>query len=244
MKYLPFGKTGVSLSEVGFGGIPIVRLAPEESDRVLKRAFDRGITLFDTANSYKGSEEKIGRALAPVRDKIFLATKSKNRDGKGMAEHIDLSLKRMKTDYIDLYQFHMVVQEDDWNAIMAPGGAMEAALDARRKGKIRFIGLTSHGVPMALKAVASGHFASIQFPFNFIENEAAKELHPLARKLGVAILAMKPFGGGALTDASLAFKFLRSYHDLFPIPGFDSVESVDEITEIYNAPNSVTQADR
>lgn len=243
MKYFPFGTTGVSVSEVGFGAIPIIRLSFDEAERTLRRAFDLGITLFDTANAYHDSEEKIGRALSHVREKIFLTTKSMKRDGKTAAEHIDLSLKRMKTDYIDLFQFHQVALEKDWEKIMAPSGAMGAALKAQQKGKVRFIGITSHSLPMSIKYVESGHFVSIQFPFNFIENEAAKELHPLAREKGMAILAMKPFAGGAISNASLAFKFLRSHSDLFPIPGYDSMDSVEQIVNFYDSPNKVTEKD-
>ena len=243
MRYLPFGKTGAAVSEVGFGAIPIIRLSFAEAEKVLKAAFDLGVTLYDTANAYHDSEEKIGLALSSVRDKIFLATKSMKRDGKTVAEHIDLSLKRMKTDYIDLFQFHQVSQEKDREAIYAPGGAMEAALAAQRAGKVRFIGVSSHSVPMAIKLVKSGDFASIQFPFNFIETDAATELHPLARESGTAILAMKPFAGGALSDGALSFKHLRSHEEVFPIPGFDSVESVKEIVSLYEKPNAVTEGD-
>lgn len=243
MKYLPFGKSGVSVSELGFGAIPIIRLTFDEAERVLRAAFDKGITFYDTANLYHDSEEKIGRALSPVRDKIFLATKSMKRDGKSVAEHIDLSLKRLKTDHVDLFQFHQVAQEKDREAIYAPGGAMEAALAAQQAGKVRFIGVTSHSIPMAKKLIKTGDFISVQFPFNFIETEAADELHPLARELGVAIIGMKPFAGGAITDSALAFKFLRSYADLFPIPGYDSVESVEQVVSFYDAPNSVSEKD-
>lgn len=244
MKYLPFGSTGVFVSEIGFGAIPIIRLSFEEAERVLRKAYDSGITLYDTANAYHDSEEKIGRALSPIRDKIFLATKSMKRDGKTVAEHIDLSLKRLQTDRIDLFQFHQVATEKDWQTISGPGGAMEAALKAKEDGKIRFIGITSHSLPMAKKYVESGLFSSIQFPFNFIETDAAEELHPLAREKNVAILAMKPFAGGAISDASLAFKFLRSHESLFPIPGYDSVESVQQVVCFYDSPNKVTDKDR
>lgn len=243
MKYLPFGSTGVFLSEIGFGAIPIIRLSFEEAGRVLRKAYDSGITLFDTANAYHDSEEKIGRELSSVRDKIFLATKSMKRDGKTVAEHIDLSLRRLQTDRIDLFQFHQVATEKDWQTISGPGGAMEATLKAQGDGKIRFIGITSHSLAMAKKYVESGLFVSIQFPFNFIETEAAEELHPLARKKNVAILSMKPFAGGAITDASLAFKFLRSHESLFPIPGYDSVESVKQVVSFYDSPNRVNESD-
>lgn len=241
---MDFGATGCSVSILGFGGIPIVRLSDGEADRTLKRAYDLGITFFDTANGYRDSEAKMGRALSSLRDKVFIATKTRERSAEGAAGHIDLSLRQLRTDYIDLYQFHQVVQQAEWEAILAPGGAMEAVLSAREAGKIRFVGITTHNLEMSMKFVRTGFFSSIQYPFNFIEDEAAKEMYCLAKERSMGILAMKPFAGGAITDASLAFKFLRAHEGVLPIPGFDSVASVEEIVGFYDRPNSVTEEDR
>ncbi len=243
MRYVIFGKTGLKVSELGFGGIPLIRLNDELAVKVLRRAYEKGVTLYDTANMYLDSEEKIGKAFSDMRDKVVIASKSIRRDAAGMAEHIEKSLRRLKTDYIDLYQLHQVSEEKDWNAIMAPGGAMEALLEARDKGKIRYIGVTSHSLVMALKLVKTDLFSTIQFPFNFIEIAAKEELHKIAKERHLGILAMKPFAGGMIDNAAIAFKFLRQHADVIPIPGFDSVEAVDQVASFYQSENAVTPCD-
>lgn len=243
MRYVPFGKTGLTVSELGFGGIPLIRLNKDSAVNVLRRAHDQGITIYDTANMYLDSEEKIGMAFRGLRDKVIIASKSIRRDAAGMTEHVEKSLRRLKTDYIDLYQLHQVARKADWKAIMAPGGAMEALLQARDNGKIRHIGVTSHSLEMALKLVKTDLFSSIQFPFNFIEIAAKDELHEVARQRGLGILAMKPFAGGMIDNADIAFKFLRQHPDVIPIPGFDSVEAVDQVISFYKNENKTTQSD-
>ncbi len=244
MRYQLLGKTNLRVSEFGFGGIPIIRLGVDEAVAVLRRAYDKGVTFYDTANAYIGSEDKIGRAFAGMRDKVIFATKTMKRDAAGAAEHLDASLRLLRTDHIDLYQLHQVSQEKDWQAISGPGGALEAVLKAQEQGKIGHIGLTSHSLAMANRLIKTGHFATIQFPFSFVEPAAADELHVTARSLGLGILAMKPFGGGVLDNAALTFKYLRQFPDVIPIPGFDSVEYVDQVAAIYDAPNVVEDADR
>ncbi|HET6461897.1 MAG TPA: aldo/keto reductase, partial [Syntrophales bacterium] len=244
MRYVKLGKTGLKISEVGFGGIPIIRLDMETAVKVLRRAYERGITFYDTANVYRDSEEKMGRALGGMRKKIVLATKTFQREGAKAMAHLENSLRMLKTDCIDLYQFHQVAQEKDLQAVTAPGGALEAAVRARKQGKIRFIGVTSHNLAMAVKLVKTGLFSTIQFPFNFIEDEPKVELHKEARKRGMGILGMKPFAGGVIDNAKLAIKFLRQHKDVLPLPGFDSVASVDEIVSFYEHANRVTKKDR
>ena len=244
MNYQILGKTGLRVSEFGFGGIPIMRLDEKEAIRVIQHAFDCGITFFDTANMYNDSEEKMGKALAGIRDKVIIATKTGRRDAAGALEHLELSLRNLQTDYIDLYQFHQVSQEKDWQAISSPGGAMETVLKAKEQGRVRHIGITSHSLPMAIQFVQSGLFETIQFPYNFIEEAAEKELFAEARRRNVGIIVMKPFAGGMIDNAALAFKYLRLQDDIVPIPGLDSVEKIDEILAIYQQPNVVTEADQ
>jgi predicted aldo/keto reductase-like oxidoreductase len=238
-----FGKTGLTVSEVGFGGIPIIRLDEKSAVSVLRRACESGITFFDTANAYRDSEKKIGLALAEVRDKVVLATKTFIRDGSGAVAQLENSLRMMKTDYIDIYQLHQISQEKDWEIITGPGGALEAVVKAREQGKIRYIGVTSHNLAMAIKLVKSDLFSTIQFPFNFIEDAAKDELHTAARERGMGILAMKPFAGGMIDNARIAFKFLRQHPDVLALPGFDSPERVDEVVSFYERPNTVTDED-
>jgi len=244
MRYVILGKTGLKISEVGFGGIPIIRLDVETAVKVLRRAYEQGITFYDTANIYRDSEEKIGRAFDGMRKKIVLATKTFLRDAAKAKQHLENSLRMLKTDYIDLYQLHQVAQEKDLLAITAPGGALEAVMKAREQGKVRFIGVTSHNLAMAVKLVKTGLFATVQFPFNFIEDEPKDELHREARKRGIGILAMKPFAGGVIDNAKIAIKFLRQHTDVIPLIGFDSVASVDEVVSFYGRENRISKKDR
>jgi uncharacterized protein len=243
MDYTLFGKTGMTVSELGFGGIPIIRLDEKAAVAVLRRAYESGITFYDTANAYRDSEEKIGRALGDVRDKVILATKTLCRDAPGALEQLEKSLRMMKTDYIDIYQLHQIAQEKDWEMVAGTGGALEAVVKAKEQGKIRFIGVTSHNLAMAIKLVKTGLFSTIQFPFNFIEDAAKDELHTAARERGMGILAMKPFAGGMIDNARIAFKFLRQHPDVLALPGFDSPERVDEVVSFYERPNMVTDED-
>jgi predicted aldo/keto reductase-like oxidoreductase len=243
MHYIPLGTKDLMVSEVGFGGIPIIRLDEDTAVTVLRRAYDLGITLYDTANAYHDSEKKIGRALGDVRAKVVLATKTLLRDAPGIVEHLENSLRMMKTDYIDIYQLHQIADEKDWDIVTGPGGAMEAVIKAKEQGTIRYIGVTSHNPAMAVKLVKTGMFSTVQFPFNFIEDAAQDELHTAARERGMGILAMKPFAGGMIDNAEIAFKFLRQHPDVIPLTGFDSPEQVNEVCSFYRRPNTVSGKD-
>jgi predicted aldo/keto reductase-like oxidoreductase len=243
MRYIPLGNTDLTVSEVGFGGIPIIRLDEDAAVAVLRRAYESGITLFDTANAYRDSEKKIGRALGEVRDRVVLATKTLIRDAPGAVEQLENSLRMMNTDYIDIYQLHQIARETEWDIVTRPGGAMEALIKAREQGKIRYLGVTSHNLAMAVKLVKTGMFSTVQFPFNFIEDAAKDELHIAARERGMGILAMKPFAGGMIDNAGIAFRFLREHPDVIVLPGFDSLERVDEVVRIYRQPNTLIDQD-
>jgi len=243
MRYLELGKTGMKVSEVGFGGIPIIRLDTDAAVRVVRRAYDKGITFYDTANAYRDSENKIGLALQGKRDKVFLASKTLRRDAVAATEQLENSLRMLRTDYIDLYQLHQVAHEHEWQALTAPGGAMEVVVKAKEAGKVHHIGVTSHSLEMAVKLVKTGLFSTIQFPFNFLEPDASEELFPLAQKLGLGILVMKSFAGGVINNAELAFKFLRQHPYAIPIPGFDAEPLVDDVLSRYDRPNNVTEQD-
>jgi hypothetical protein len=243
MHTVKLGKTGIEASAFGFGGIPIIPLTPEEAINIIRHGYDQGITFYDTANAYVDSEKKIGQALENVRDKVFIATKTQKRDAEGSATHLKYSLKDLRTDYIDLYQFHNVSKESDLNQTLAPGGAYETAENARNQGKVRHIGITSHDLRTAILACKTGKFATIQFPFNFIEKEPEDELFKVARDLGMGIIAMKPLGGGILDHAELCFKFLRQFPDVLPIPGFSAMKEIDEILGFYQSPGILTKED-
>jgi hypothetical protein len=244
MNYVKLGKTELMVSECGFGCIPIIRLPKEDAVKVLRHAFEKGITYFDTANAYRDSEDKIGMAFAGMRDKVVIATKSLMRSGEGITGHLENSLRMLRTDHIDLYQLHQIAQEKDWQEAKGPLGALEAVMKAKAVGKIRHIGVTSHNLQMAIKLVNSGLFDTIQFPFNLIEEGAKDELIGVAQSRGMAFICMKPFGGGVINNAEVAFTYLRDHTGVIPIPGFESCEQVDEVLSYYSQPNVITEKDR
>lgn len=244
MKSIRLGQTGLQVSRVGFGGIPIQRLGEDEAVRVVRHCLDVGVTFLDTANGYSTSEERIGMAIAGRREQVVIATKTGARDKATAQEHLALSLKRLNTAYIDLWQFHGVSTFEEYEQVLGPGGAMEAAREALQSGQIRHIGITSHSMDVALHAVPSGHFETVQFPFNFVTNEPAQELVPLARAHDVGFIAMKPMAGGLLEDATLAFKYLLQFENVLPDPGIEKIEEIEEIVGIAGGPYEMTSAER
>jgi len=244
MRTVRLGKTGLMVSCVGFGGIPIQRLSEDDSVAVVRRCLDLGVTFLDTANAYGPSEERIGKAIAGRREGLVLATKTQARDAATCREHLELSLKRLGVDYIDLYQFHNISTEEQFQQVIGPGGAMDVVREAQAAGRIGHIGVTSHAMDAALMMVASGMFETIMFPFNFITREPMEKLIPLCRANDVGFIVMKPMGGGMLEDANLAFKFLRDFPDLVSIPGIESAHEMEENIAIMEGTEPLTDAER
>ncbi|MBW2612706.1 MAG: aldo/keto reductase, partial [Deltaproteobacteria bacterium] len=244
MKQIRLGKTELQVSEIGFGGIPIIPLPMDEAVNLVQHCYDLGITFYDTANMYFTSEEKIGKALASVRDKVVIATKTTERGKEEATAHIDLSLRQLDTDCIDIYQLHNISNQETLDQVLAPGGAMEAVLKARESGKIRHIGVSSHSIRTAMVALETDLFETIQFPFNFIENDPLDELFPLAGKKDIGIIGMKPLGGGMLERADLCFRYLQQHPDIVPIPGFKTTAEVDEVVGFYQNRKSISSGDR
>ena len=212
--------------------VPIQRLTEAEAIRVVQRCLDLGVTFLDTANGYSTSEERIGKAIAGRREQVIIATKTPARDRATAQEHLELSLKRLNVETIDLWQLHNVSAFEVYEQVLGPGGAMEAAQRALEAGKVRHIGVSSHSMDVALKAVPSGHFETIQFPFNFVTSEPAERLVPLAQEHDVGFIAMKPLGGGLLSDANLCIKYLLQFDSVVPDPGIEKVEEIEEIAAI------------
>jgi predicted aldo/keto reductase-like oxidoreductase len=228
----PLGNTGLLVSRIGFGGIPIQRLSEDGAIAVIRRSLDLGVNFIDTANAYATSEERFGKAIAGRRDGLVIATKSMARDRSTAQSHLQLSLRRLNIDVIDLWQLHNVSSPEAYAQVMSKDGALQAGLQAQREGKVRHIGFTSHSLDMALRAVRDGLFATIQFPFNFITSEPADELLPLAMERGMGFIAMKPFGGGMLGPAGLAIKYLLQFEGVVPDPGIEKVAEIEEIAQI------------
>jgi len=244
MEKVRFGRTNLMVSKIAFGGIPIMRLSRAEASSLVRMSIDMGINFIDTAHSYTDSEEKIGDAIKGLkRDDIIIASKSPADDKKTFLEHVDLCLKRLGTDYIDIYQFHGISSKSKWDAVSAPDGAMEGMEEAVKAGKIRFPAFSSHSIPVSIELMKTNLFASVQLPFNYIDNTAADEAIPLAKKLDIGFIAMKPMGGGLLDNAGLSFRYLLGFDSIIPDPGFEKLDEVKEIADIVNKNESLSPDD-
>ena len=233
MERVRFGRSGLWVSRVAFGGIPIMRLARTEAVRVVRGCIELGVTFIDTANAYLDSEEKIGAAIrGATRESLVLASKSGALDKKTFTAHLDNALTKLGTDYLDFYQHHNIATPGMKDAIFAPGGAFEGMMDAVKAGKVRFPAFSSHSVPLAIEIMRTNLFYAVQLPYNFIDTEAEKEAIPLARELDMGFIAMKPLGGGMLDNAPLAFRFLAAAEGVVPDPGIEKVEEMSEIAAV------------
>jgi predicted aldo/keto reductase-like oxidoreductase len=228
MEKRTLGRTDITASVVGFGGIPIQGLSFPDAERVLLHAVESGIDFFDTARGYTDSEEKIGRALGSKRDSIYIATKAMSRDASGMQGELETSLRKLRTGMIDLYQCHAVGSMQQLEKILGPGGAYEVLAKARDEGKVRWIGITGHSRDILLHACGLGLFDTVQLPFNAIETEWADKVLPASAAAGMGTLGMKPVAGGALADVPAAIRFTLTGGIDISIPGMDAVEQVDE----------------
>jgi predicted aldo/keto reductase-like oxidoreductase len=238
------GKTNMFVSRLGFGGIPIQRLSDDDAVAVVKRCLDLGITFLDTANGYTTSEERIGKAIAGRREEVVLATKSLSRKPQGVEKHLNLSLQRLNVKYIDLYQFHSVGDKAALDTVLAPDGPMSVVEKARENGLVKHIGITSHQIDIAKEAVACGRFETIMFPLNFVTDEAADELIPLAKKHDVGFIVMKPLSGGMIDNAKIAIKYLLQFPDIVTIVGFEKIPEIEEIVGIYEGPQAITATEK
>ena len=206
MEYRALGRTGLQISPMGLGGIPVQRIDAEGTKQLLQKLVVAGVNYIDTARGYTVSEEYIGYGLEGIRDKFVLATKSMARTKEAMAADIDISLKNLRTDYIDLYQVHNPGPKD-LETVIAPGGALEALLEARQAGKIGHIGITLHSADMFQKALELSWVETIMFPYNLVETQG-EDLIRICGQKGIGFIAMKPLAGGAIEDATLALRFI------------------------------------
>ena len=243
MRRIELGKTGLMVSEVGFGGIPIQRLSEEEAVAVVRRCLDLGVTFIDTAHGYTTSEERVGKAIVGRREGLVLATKSHGLEAETFQEEMGQSFQRLGVEHIDIFQFHGVSSEANFEKVIAPGGPLDAARETKAAGRIGHIGVTSHNLDVALKLADCGHFEALMFPFNFIMREPADELIPLCREKGVGFIAMKPMGGGILEDAGPAFRYLRQIPGIVPLVGIQSFAEIEEIVRITEGPAALTEGE-
>jgi predicted aldo/keto reductase-like oxidoreductase len=226
------GRTGVDVALLGFGGIPIMRLTPEDAVAVTRHALEQGIELFDTARGYGDSEAKMGRALEPSRSRVFLASKSPKRSAAGLLEDFEQSADNLRVETIDLYQMHCVNTDKDYDTVMTSDGAYHALRVLKSSGRIRFLGITSHSLAILKRAILSGRFDTIQVLFSFVEDEAAREVIPMALSRNVGVIGMKPLGGGVISRYDLALRHVLSTDGVIAIPGMATCNEVDLNVEV------------
>lgn len=239
------GRTGFEVSEVGFGGIPIQRIDQKKVNELFVEAHYRGVNFIDTSIRYTTSESLIGNALEKVgREHFYVATKSMNRTYKGIINEFNISLKQLKLDYIDLYQFHNPKTLEHYSEILRPNGALDAVKAMKKIGLIREIGITSHNLDVLLEAVKTDEFSTIQFPYNAIERQA-EELFKIAKSKNIGVIVMKPLAGGSITKGELAIRYILENQNVsVVIPGMESIDQVIENTRPGIDGRSLTEEER
>ena len=231
------GRTELYVTKTSFGALPVQRIGHEAARKLLRRAYESGINYFDTANMYTDSEEKIGEALHDVRQNIVISTKSGGKDKKTVREHIELSLRRMQTDYIDLFQFHNPAELPDPED---PDGPFAAALEAKEKGYIRHIGITNHAMAVAKQAIESGWFETLQFPFCYLATEGDVELVRLCKEHDMGFIAMKGLSGGMLNNAAACYAFMQQHDTVVPIWGIQHEWELDQWLDLTERGQTMT----
>lgn len=234
MKQITLGSTGITTVQNAFGALPIQRDDFDTAIHLLHKAYEGGMTFFDTARAYSDSEEKIGLALSQVRDKIYIATKSMARDPEALKKDLETSLGLLKTDYIDIYQFHCVDQ------CYRPGdgtGMYEQMEEFKAQGLIRHIGITTHKIGVAEEAIESGLYETLQFPFSYLSGERELALAAKCQEKNMGLIAMKSLAGGVITNSRLAAAFVSQYDNVLPIWGIQREKELDEwLSYMDNAP--------
>lgn len=227
MEYRILGKTGLKISRMGFGGIPIQKIDPQGTKKLMKRLMDEGVNYIDTARGYTVSEAFLGEALEGIREHFILATKSMSRDAAGMAKDIDISLGNLRTDYIDLYQVHNP-SAADLEKVLAPGGALEALQAAKAAGKVKHLGITLHALDLFEQALDLPWVETIMFPYNIVETQGEDLIRRCAEK-NIGFICMKPLAGGAIDDATLALRFIAANENVtVVIPGMAEEKEIDQ----------------
>ncbi|MGP8152650.1 MAG: aldo/keto reductase [Smithella sp.] len=238
MDQVKLGKTGVVVNKNGFGALPIQRISKEDAAGLLKKAYQSGITFFDTARFYTDSEEKIGYALSEVRKNIYIASKTMCTKVEEFWDQLNTSLRLLKTDHLDIYQFH------NPSVCPKPGdgtGLYEAMREAKEKGMVRHIGITNHRLPIARKAAKSGLYETIQFPFSYLATKKEVALVNLCKEKGIGFIAMKSLSGGLITNSAAAYAYLSQYDNVLPIWGIQKDKELDEFICYIDDPPVLTK---
>ena len=233
MTKVTLGKTGITVEKNAFGALPIQRISREEAVKLLRKAYDHGVTFYDTARFYTDSEEKVGEAFEGMREKVYIATKTGASDAEGFWKDLGTSLGNLRTDYVDLYQFH--------NPAFCPkpgggSGLYEAMLEAKEKGMVRHIGITNHRLNVAEEAIQSGLYETLQFPFSYLATEKELGLVEKCVRADMGFIAMKALAGGLITNSAAAYAYLAQYENVLPIWGVQRERELDEFLSYIDNP--------
>ena len=240
MEKLRFGRSGLMVSRTAFGALPIQRVDLDTARTILRRAYEGGINLYDTARGYSDSEEKIAYALGDARDDILIATKASGaRDRAAVMRCIETSLVKLQTDHVDILQLH---NPPTWPDPDDPESAYAGLIEAQHKGMARYIGISNHKLDLALRAARSGLYDSVQFPLSAISSEQDFQLAAVCREHDVGLIAMKAMSGGLLTDSRLAFAALRQYENIVPIWGIQRESELAEFLALEADPPQMDEA--
>ena len=228
MKNITLGRTGITVPQNGFGALPIQRVSIDEAVTILRKAYSGGMRFFDTARAYSDSEIKLGAAFGDgyvERDKIIIATKTAAKKPEDFWKDLETSLTNLKTDYIDIYQFHMM------NECWKPGdgtGMYECMLEAKKQGKIRHISGTAHKIGVAREIVESGLYDTLQYPISYLADDMEIELIRLCNEHNVGLICMKGLAGGLITNSKAAMAFISQFDGAVPIWGIQREKELDE----------------
>lgn len=243
MEKVRLGKTNLIVEKLGWGGIPIQRVGEREAVSVIQAVIEMGVDLLDTARAYTNSEHRVGLALQKIDRPVILSSKSPIKTAKIYSD-VQESLKQMKVKKINIYHLHNVSNFEDYERVLAPGGAYEGLKRARDEGLIDHIGVTSHSLNVLERAIEDGHFEVIMACYSFLEPEAATKVFPLAKEKDVGVLAMKPYSGGVIEEAGPALRFSLSTPNIAPIPGSETLERARENWKIFTEGYSLTEKDK
>jgi len=244
MKRIVLGKTGLKVTRLGFGGIPIQRVDEKEAIATVLHAVESGVDFIDTARNYTTSERRIGMALQRTEKPIVLASKSQGKTAEKIRADLEISLKELQRDTIDLYQCHFVRDEQQYQQIISAGGALEGLIQAREEGLIGHIGITSHSLDLLERVVAEGLFETIMVCFSFLEPSAKEKIIPMALANDIGVIAMKSFSGGVIDAPGPALKFVLSQPDIVIIPGVESKALFDQNWKFFQNSFRLDDAER
>ena len=243
MEKVRLGRTNLIATKLGWGGIPIQRAGEREAISVIRAVIEMGVDLLDTARAYTNSEHRIGLALQKIDRPVILSTKSLVRTAK-IYNEVHESLKQMKVKKVNIYHLHGVSNFEDYEEVMAPGGAYEGLKRARDDGLIDYIGITSHNLNVLERAIEENSFEVIMACYSYLEPDAAQKVFPLAKEKDIGVLAMKPFSGGVIEEAGPALRFVLSTTNIVPVPGSETLEKARENWKIFADGYSLTEKDK